>query len=295
MSKHLHLAGIIPIANFNDTFGVAYPWCLLPVDEGFSMIQKSIFECAIAGCQTIWIVANDDMAPIIRKTIGEWTYDPVYYYRKEKFYKDKRREIPIYYVPIHPKDRERRDSYGWSALFGIHSAWYVSSRLSKWITPEKYYISFPHSAFNIYSLREHRQIISHHENNFFLSHNGETVKNNKHMSFTMFGEDFKNCRRYVNKETTHTYHNLKDGEKYPSKKLPIEERWSARRFEIQKVFSQVDSENSNTIELDWHWDIGNWDGYRQYLSSENFIQKPSDSLTATHKHSILCNTQEGSE
>ena len=295
MSKHLHLAGIIPIANFNDTFGVAYPWCLLPVDEGFSMIQKSIFECAIAGCQTIWIVANDDMAPIIRKTIGEWTYDPVYYYRKEKFYKDKRREIPIYYVPIHPKDRERRDSYGWSALFGIHSAWYVSSRLSKWITPEKYYISFPHSAFNIYSLREHRQIISHHENNFFLSHNGETVKNNKHMSFTMFGEDFKNCRRYVNKETTHTYHNLKDGEKYPSKKLPIEERWSARRFEIQKVFSQVDSENSNTIELDWHWDIGNWDGYRQYLSSENFIQKPSNSLTATHKHSILCNTQEGSE
>jgi len=295
MSKHLHLAGIIPIANFNDTFGVAYPWCLLPVDEGFSMIQKSIFECAIAGCQTIWIVANDDMAPIIRKTIGEWTYDPVYYYRKEKFYKDKRREIPIYYVPIHPKDRERRDSYGWSALFGIHSAWYVSSRLSKWITPEKYYISFPHSAFNIYSLREHRQTISHHENNFFLSHNGETVKNNKHMSFTMFGEDFKNCRRYVNKETTHTYHNLKDGEKYPSKKLPIEERWSARRFEIQKVFSQVDSENSNTIELDWHWDIGNWDGYRQYLSSENFIQKPSDSLTATHKHSILCNTQEGSE
>ena len=94
MSKHLHLAGIIPIANYDDTFGMEYPWYLLPVDQGFSMIQKSVFECAIAGCQTIWIVANDDMAPII-KTIGDWVYDPVYYYRKDKFYKDKRKEIPI--------------------------------------------------------------------------------------------------------------------------------------------------------------------------------------------------------
>tara|TARA_R110002110_G_scaffold3737_7_gene19347 strand:- start:627 stop:1514 length:888 start_codon:yes stop_codon:yes gene_type:complete len=292
MSVHLHLAGIIPIANFDDNFGLTYPWCLLPLDEAFSMIQKSVFECAIAGCQTIWIVANNDLAPIIRKTIGEWTYDPVYYYRKEKFYKDKRKEIPIYYVPIHPKDRERRDSYGWAALYGMHSAWYVASRLSKWIVPEKYYISFPHSAFNIYSLREHRQQISHHENNFFLSHLGETVKDNKHLPFTMFGEDFKNCRRFVNKETTRTYYNLEEGEKYPSKKLPIDERWSARKFDIKTVFSQVNETGSKRHEVEWFWDVGTWEGYRQYLASSNFIQRPSNNLTAPHKHSILCNTQE---
>ena len=56
---------------------------------------------------------------------------------------------------------------------------------------EKYYVTFPHSAFNIYSLRENRQSISHHENNFFLSYNGETVKDNKCLPFTMFGDDFK--------------------------------------------------------------------------------------------------------
>lgn len=292
MSKHIHMAGIIPLANFEDTFDVKYPWCLLPIDQGFSMIQKSIFECAIAGCQTIWIVANDDMAPIIRKTIGEWTYDPVYYYRKEKFYKDKRKEIPIYYVPVHPKDRDRRDSYGWSALYGMHSAWYVASRLSKWIVPEKYYVSFPHSAFNIYSLRSMRSDIMHHENNFFLSHEGQTVKDNKYLPFTMFGEDFKQCRRHVNSETTKTYYNTKDHEKYPSKKLPINERWSARSFDIKTVFSQVDEANSKIHELDWFWDAGDWDGYRQFMASDNFIQRPSDNLTAPHKHAILCNTQE---
>jgi len=111
----------------------------------------------------------------------------------------------------------------------------------------------------------------------------------------MFGEDFKECRRFVNKETTHTYENLQEGEKYPSKKLPINERWSARKFSIGKVFSQINEEHSTKRELDWYWDVGHWDGYRQYLSSENFIQKPSDNLTATHKHNILCNTQEGTE
>ena len=293
MSKHIHMAGIIPLANFDDTFSLSYPWCMLPVDQGFTMIQKSVFECAMAGCQTIWIVANDDLAPIIRKTIGDWTYDPVYYYRKERYYKDKRKEIPIYYVPIHPKDRERRDSYGWSALFGMHSAWYVASRLSKWIVPEKYYISFPHSMFNIYDLRAQRSKISHHKNNFFLSHQGETVKDNKFLPFTMFGEDFKVCRRHVNAETTKTFYNTEEDEKYPSKKLPLEERWSARKFEIKTVFSQVNEKDSAHHDLEWFWDAGSWDGYRQYLSSENFIQKPSDSLTSPHKHSILCNSQEG--
>jgi hypothetical protein len=291
MSQHTHLAGIIPIANFNDTFGMPYPWYMLPIDNGFSMIQKSVFECAIAGCQTIWIVANDDIAPIIKHHVGEWVYDPVYYYRKEKFYKDKRKEIPIYYVPIHPKDRDRRDSYGWSALYGMHSAWYVSQRLSKWITPEKYYVSFPHAAFNIYTLREHRAMISHHHNNFFLTSAGGTIKNNEYLSFTMFGEDFKNCRRHVNSETTKTFYNTEVGEKYPSKKLPINERWSARSFDIQTVFSQVDETNSYSHDIDWFYSLDTWDNYSNFLSSENFIQKPSDSLTKANKHNIICNEQ----
>ena len=291
MSQHLHLAGIIPVANFDDTFNMAYPWYMLPVDGGFSMIQKSVFECAIAGCQTIWIVANDDVAPIIKHHIGEWTYDPVYYYRKEKFYKDKRKEIPIYYVPIHPKDRDRRDSYGWSALYGMHSAWYVSHRLSKWVVPEKYYVSFPHAAFNIYSLREHRPMINHKTNNFFLSHDNSIVKDNEYLPFTMFGEDFKKCRRHVNSETTKTFYNTEVGEKYPSKKLPINERWSARSFDIKTVFSQVDETNSYKHDVEWFYSLENWDNYRNFMSSENFIQKPSDSLTKAHKHNIICNEE----
>ena len=85
MTNHTHLAGIVPVANSGIDFATNVPVCMLPINESMVVIQKSIVECAVAGCQTIWIVANDDMAPIIRKTIGDWVYDPVYYNRKHKY------------------------------------------------------------------------------------------------------------------------------------------------------------------------------------------------------------------
>jgi UTP-glucose-1-phosphate uridylyltransferase len=53
---------------------------MLPIQNDFTLIQKSVFECAMAGCSTIWIVANDDLAPLVKKHIGEWVYDPVYFW-----------------------------------------------------------------------------------------------------------------------------------------------------------------------------------------------------------------------
>ncbi len=67
----MHLAGIIPVANLKTDFDIDTPEILLPVNVGFTAIQKSVFECAMAGCETIWIVANDDLAPIVRKVVGE--------------------------------------------------------------------------------------------------------------------------------------------------------------------------------------------------------------------------------
>ena len=200
--SRLHLAGVIPVANLKTDFEIRTPEILLPINAGFTAIQKSVFECAMAGCKTIWIVANDDLAPLVRDLVGEWTYDPVYYSRPSKFNSEQRREIPIYYVPIHPKDRDRRDSYGWSVLYGIHSAWRVANNISKWLIPKKYYVSFPMSVYDINQIRQHRRLKSNPESNFFLMSDSSGVKQNKPIAFTMTGEDFKKCRRFVNKKTT---------------------------------------------------------------------------------------------
>ncbi len=280
----IHLAGIVPVANLKTDFGLVTPDVLTPVDASFTAIQKSVFECAMAGCNTIWIVANDDLAPVVRKVVGEWVYDPVYFNRVGHYNSLQRKEIPIYYIPIHPKDRDRRDSYGWSVLYGAHSAWWCSIKISKWIIPEKYYVSFPMSIYDIHSVRQHRNIIKHKTNNFFLSHNGETVKNNKPLAFTFTGEDFKKCRRSVNKQTTREFLPPSPGEQYPSQKIPLSERWSARHFTLQKIFEKVDETTANIIETDWYYDISSWDEYRNYLGSPHSIKVPREDLTKPHIH-----------
>ena len=293
MSAHTHIAGIIPIANLKTDFDLKVPSYMLPVDIGFSAIQKSVFECAMAGCQTIWIVANDDEAAVLRACVGEWVFDPVYYGRPGRYPSESRKEIPIYYVPVHPKDRDRRDSYGWSVLYGINSAWRVSKMMSKWLIPDKYFVTFPMSTYNPYSLRNFRAKISDFENNFFLAHDGATIKDNVPLPFTMFGADFIACRRHVNALTTKEFESPPPGEKYPQKKLPLLERWSARYFDLQTVFSAVENTTAYIEEVEWHYDISRWDGYRSYLGSDNFIKSPPKELTRPRKHAILAYTLEG--
>ena len=280
----LHLAGIIPVANLKTDFNLQTPDVLTPINAGFTAIQKSVFECAMAGCNTIWIVANDDLAPVVRRVVGEWTYDPVYYSSPVGFSSEGRKEVPIYYVPIHPKDRERRDSYGWSVLYGAYSAWKVAFKISKWITPDKYYVSFPMSVYDVYDIRQHRQLINHKTNNFFLSYDGDTVKDNKPIAFTFTGEDFKQCRRSVNKQTTREYLPPSPGQQYPTQKRPLNERWSARHFNFQTIFEKVSKKNATIVNLDWYYDISNWSGYRSFLASDFCVETPPKHLTKGGKH-----------
>jgi len=285
MSSHIHTAGIIPVANLQTDIDTPVPEVLLPVNNGFTAIQKSVFECAMAGCNTIWIVANNDLAPIIRKVIGDWVYDPVYYERTfTKFYSDHRREIPIYYVPIHPKDRARRDSYGWSILYGVYSSWYAAYKISKWITPQNYYISFPMSVYDAHGIRNHRKSISNSKSNFFLKHNNKTVKDGELLSFTMKGDDFKACRNLINKTTTREYLPPLPNQKYPNQKLPLDDRWTARSFSLEQILSPLSEKSGIYAEIDWHYDISTWQGYVEYLGSENIIETPRKELTLPHTH-----------
>jgi len=291
--SRIHLAGIIPVANIKSDFNLMTPEVLLPINAGLTAIQKSVFECAMAGCNTIWIVANDDLAPIIRKIVGEWVYDPVYYSKMIGFSSEQRKEVPIYYVPVHPKDRDRRDSYGWSVLYGAYSAWKVAYKISQWVTPDKYYVSFPLAVYDIYSIRDYRKLINHKENNFLLSYDGETVKNNKPIAFTFTGEDFKKCRQHINKITTREYLPPLPDQQYPTKKRPLSERWSARQFEFQQIFAKVNESTAHIHPLEWYYDISTWEGYRNFHASDFFIETPPEHLTKPRKHVKIPYDSEG--
>ena len=120
-----------------------------------------------------------------------------------------------------------------------------------------------------------------------MRHEELTVLDGVPLPFTMTGADYIQCRRFVNKKTTKEYYNTAEGEQYPSKKLPLEERWSARRFSLSEVFEEMSTENSNVVDIDWYYDISEWEKYKQYLGSDNFIKKPYEPLTKPHTHAII--------
>ena len=282
-----HTAGIIPVAQLQTDFkNIIHP-VLTPIDNGYSFIQKSVYECAMAGCNTIWIVANDDIAPIIRHHVGEWVYDPMYYKRTyTKFYSEKRKEIPIYYVPVNPKHRDRYDSYGWSALYGCYMSWYASYKISKWLRPQNFFVSFPMSYYNINTLRDIRKNISSN-NNMLVSHEGKTILDNKPASFTLKGEDFLRCRKEIREKGTRQYISPTESEIYPSKKLPLEERWSARHFKLSEVFNNLNIENSYLHEVDKFYDCRTWAEYRKMLSDEIDWDPPEFELTTAHQYAKI--------
>ena len=62
MSK-LNMPAIIPVAGMNTEFGMEWDSSLIPVGINYTAMEATIYECLHIGCTSIWIVANDDIAP----------------------------------------------------------------------------------------------------------------------------------------------------------------------------------------------------------------------------------------
>ena len=251
---------------------------MLPIAPNYTLIEAAIVECAYAGCDTIWVVCNDDIAPVVRHTVGDYIEDPMYFYNTRTRTSDTRRRIPIFWVPVHPKDRDKRDCLSWSVIHGALSALKVSSQISKWTIPDKYYVSFPYGYFDPDQIWKSRKKIKSTKN-FYLSSNSRTVQDNLYISFTFGKEEFIKYRRIIRKEGTGLYTSeVVDERGIPRSKLPIEERWSARFFDLEKVFRDLDLGQSNVYEPKWFYNLGSWKDYKTYLASEE-----SDKITRPWK------------
>ena len=258
-----HLAGIVPIAGRKLEFGMPWHDALMPVAPEYTALQRAAFECAAVGCETIWIVCHDDTQPLVRAVLGEWVTDPVSLQGIRQ--SDHMRRIPIFYVPIHPKDRDKWDCLGLAALHGAHVAYRMSLKMSKWVIPDKYYITFPYGITDIETIQESRKQISH-KNTFAFSYDGRTVKDGLYLPFTIDGDDYLRCIKAVKQSSTLSRQN--------GRMLPVAERYSARHFSVDTVFQHVIMEDVFK-EVSWHHNISTWEGYCEYLSDMSCaVEKP---------------------
>ena len=273
-----HLAGVIPVAS--QPYDFNFPWhdCMQPIGQNYLAVERSILECAFAGCDTIWVVVNDDMQPLLKSRLGDYVQDPVYIYRKYDpgHARENNRRIPIYYVPIHPNDRDKRDCLAWSVLHGANTAYRVSISMSKWLTPAKYYVSFPYGVYDPSQLRDHRQQIMSKQR-FFIEHEGKTVADDMYLGFSFDEEGYKKYRDHLRKTSTGAYKPVPTGE-YPSEKLPLEERYSARYFSLDKVFGIADTSGAKIVSIDDYHNIDSWEGLRAYLGSDHRLYRHNSLL-----------------
>ena len=271
-----HLVGIIPVAGQSLDFD--FPWhdSLQPIGRNYLAVEKALFNCALAGCKTIWIACPKEMQPLIRYRLGDYIINP---YELEKTARFARypnyREIPIYYVPVHPKDADRRDSLSWSIITGAHAAYRSSKKITKWATPDRYFVSFPYGLFSDRSFQDSRPI-TRNAQPFCASYKGQTFKDGLFLPFTFTPQDFLVARRKVRTHETRGA----DRNRNP---LPADEQFSGRYFTHDFVFSEVAMMDVQELEVPWYFDISNWEGLKKWLASDYSLDKPTSTILSYHE------------
>jgi len=185
-------------------------------------------------------------------------------------------------VPIHPKDRDKRDCLSWSVLYGALTSYNLSLTISKWLIPDKYYVAFPYGVYPPDVVKTQRKNISSKNPFFITSPEGLTVKNGEYLGFTFDAEDFKHCRRELRTKSTGEKESWTDTER-----IPLEKRWSARYFSVKDVFMYVNEDNSNKLELSWYYDVSSWDKLRSYLGSEHEVFRPNKTIFSHHESGYI--------
>ena len=267
MPSNFHLAGIIPVAGQPLDFKMPWHDCMMPLNKDYLAVEHSVVECAYAGCETIWIVCHDDIQPLIRSRLGDYVQDPVWSFRKyETAISNFTKPIPIYYVPVHPNDRDKRDSRGWSALYGAYAAWKTARRMSKWLTPDKFYVTFPHCVYTPFFLREIRKNISS-QTNTVIEYEGKTIKDGEPLPFTF---DFTESARLT--------------KELKKKAFPLSLK-EARNFSLEDVFSDMNIDGANICKIDECWKIDSWENFsRNIFEISQKVKRPSKYILKTMKY-----------
>ena len=281
MAKKFHLAGIVPVAGQDLGFGFQWHDALMPIAQNWTAVEQAVWECAWAGCETIWIVCHNDMKPLIRHRIGEMVQDPVV--GNNNYMKQSKKWIPIYYVPVHPNDRKKRDCLTWSVIYGAKVATRIGNSLSKWVTPERFYASFPYGVYDPSILHQHRAEISS-TNRFFLESNGRSAAEGEYLGFTYNLEDCRDIKVALYQRATQEMAPIKGPEdlkrgKFPFKKLPIAERYSGRFLTLDKLLDVLNFRVDTTavsVAVPAYASIDSWENYTRYFKTNliNVIKRP---------------------
>jgi hypothetical protein len=179
-----------------------------------------------------------------------------------RFGTQKHLEVPLYYVPIHPKHRGKVDNYAWSVIYGANVAYWIHLKFSRWARPDQYYVSFPMGMMDPKEVLEHRSLLRKNPP-FYFSYEGKTVKDGLPLSFVLDPEEWRRAKHVI---TTNASVWRAPAEGMPTEKLPPEERLVSLNYGLGDVFGGA-SEGS-IQEMKSFYDLTTWPGYVKFISSK---------------------------
>ena len=275
--REKHIAGIVPIAGQRRADYI-FPWhdCLMPLNKNYYAIERAVYECALVGCDVVWIVSDMEFQPLVKEIVGSWILDPLQMNRENRIRETfEHRRIPVYYLPIHSKDRERRDCLSWSILYGANVANTFARRISLKMETDKFWVSFPHGVYDPEPLRIFREGKGNkflQNNNIALTHQGNSVINGTQLGFSLTKEQVD--ERTKNFRKMEVGHQFVD-ENGSRRKRPVSESFTGRFFSLDKVFENVYSgDNFHKVEVEQYHQIDKFQGYRELMGSNINLEKP---------------------
>lgn len=279
--KNFHLAGIVPVATAKLDFNMPWQESLMPIAPDYLAVERAIYECAMAGCETVWVVCHKETTPLIRHRLGDFIYDPTINFSRLRRYHERAEQhlkrVPIYYLPIHPKDRNIRDGLTWSIIYGFKKAYHISRMFSRWATPSKYYVSFPYCVYPPYCVKDLRRTISSRQSIFLKTPEGKTAKDGELIAFTFDSWEYKGYRQsFLDAENRKWKSGRWENGKFVGELLDVEDRYNGDKIPIETFLEKANTNETNTFSVPWYYNISSWDQYCQFLSSENrkWVKRP---------------------
>jgi hypothetical protein len=259
MSNSFHLAGIVPVASRPTGYNLPWSDALIPVAPNYFAVEYAVHQAAWAGCETIWVVCEQSATPLIRRRMGDFTYDPTSIGAKKLSRQPDqwRKLIPIYYVPIKVEDKHKENCLPWSIIQGAMTASKICGQISSWTKPNRFFVSFPFGIYAHQAVRKHRQILSNATKpNLFFTSGGKSVKDNYHLPFSFGQSDLEsfleNFRFFEN--------SMISGQLLEDCKSVFTDE-----VDLDILYSGNELEPENTLELDWFRQIDSWEWYKIYL------------------------------
>ena len=267
-SNGFHLAGIVPIDIQTNSFDMPWHDCYMPINRNYLAVERAIYECATVGCETIWVVYKKGISPLLRHRVGDFVYDPVYSRNSLRNVPgDPRksfRKVPVFYTPLNPEDYNIRGGLPWSIIYGYKTIYNITTSVSRWIAPSKYYVAFPYGVYSLTQLKGMRKKISSTDSIFLKDPLGRTAKDGEYLGFTFDVDDYKIYRQSFMEKEKENWNSAKDSKNLVDNK-----------FVTMQEFLK-NASVKNILDISWYHNISNWEGYERFISvKENWVKKPS--------------------